>query len=203
MAGMNRLGSGPKRPPAAPRPIDPDRFRSIELKPEDVEGDLEYQKLVKEVEEGVGGRQAGWLFGRGAFDKTDLHYLKELEDKRKYADLQQVEQEKATFAMQRASFEKGSSGADAVQDLIEQARKVKKEAATARTQSKVLARMVKVKRPGQAGTGDSQGQEHPDEGASQEAKRARLEDGAAKGQAAAGGLTGLLGDYGSDSEDST
>mmetsp|Transcript_25876 Transcript_25876/g.72472 ORF Transcript_25876/g.72472 Transcript_25876/m.72472 type:complete len:85 (+) Transcript_25876:212-466(+) len=72
-----------------------------------------------------------------------------------------------------------------------------------RTQSKVLARMVKVKRPGQAGTGDSQGQEHPDEGASQEAKRARLEDGAAKGQAAAGGLTGLLGDYGSDSEDST
>jgi len=76
MAGMNRLGSAPKKAPAAPRPVDPHRFKSIESKPQDTDGDLEYQKLVQEVEEGVGSRQAGWLFGRGAFDRTDLQYLK-------------------------------------------------------------------------------------------------------------------------------
>jgi len=200
MAGMNRLGSAPKKAPAAPRPVDPHRFKSIESKPQDTDGDLEYQKLVQEVEEGVGSRQAGWLFGRGAFDRTDLQYLKDEDDKNKYIELERAEQEKSAFAKLRAQQEEELEQAEAREASRVAAERRRKQAVSTK-HTNVLARVVKIKKAGVDGAQEPDAKRQKPEaqqgaGPSERAKEA--EEGGKPSSHV--GLPGLLGDYGSDSD---
>jgi hypothetical protein len=54
------------------------RNRVIDHMPEGAQYDPDYQKFQRELEDTQQGQ--GFLFGRGAFDRQDIMYLKELKE---------------------------------------------------------------------------------------------------------------------------
>jgi hypothetical protein len=52
--------------------------------------------------EDVQQSQVGWLFSRGAFDKTDLLYLRDEDEKRRHLDVELRDSEKARFQLLRS-----------------------------------------------------------------------------------------------------
>eukprot|EP01024_Parvocaulis_polyphysoides_P023750 TRINITY_DN21912_c0_g1_i2.p2 TRINITY_DN21912_c0_g1~~TRINITY_DN21912_c0_g1_i2.p2 ORF type:complete len:155 (+),score=17.59 TRINITY_DN21912_c0_g1_i2:98-562(+) len=102
MAGINRLGKAPPRPGTL-RPPDPNRYRAVDFYSQDAEGDADYMRMVRDIENSQ--QQHGWLSGRGAFDKSDLLFLRDEEEKRRCQELQRREQERQQFAILKAKAE--------------------------------------------------------------------------------------------------
>ncbi|KAK9831838.1 hypothetical protein WJX81_000332 [Elliptochloris bilobata] len=108
MAGINRLGAGPRKPGIA-RPIDPNRFIVQDLVPEGVENDQDYKRMVQDIEDAQQS-QVGWLFGRGAFDKSDLMYLRDEEERQRFTEDERRDRELQQFQKQRARLEPAAPG---------------------------------------------------------------------------------------------
>lgn len=179
--------------------------------------------------------RAGWLFARGAFDKGDLLYLRDEEEKRRHVELDLREGEVAQFQAMRAQAE-----AEEERKAAEARRKAEaaRRAQQAQQEKKrLLVPMVRLKpaarslpscgAPGAADAGEPSSK-RPREGGTEHASSAPAERSAAEDEAhAAGrcasvsagaqeddpggdsreengeqGLAGLLGGYGSDSDDS-
>lgn len=84
-------------------------------------------------------QQQGWLFGRGAFDKGDLLYLRDEADKQRHAELELRETELSQFAALKARME---SQQRTSKDVLVTPIKTKSSKIS---QSKILNSIVKVK----------------------------------------------------------
>lgn len=102
MAGINRLGKAPPKPGTL-RPPDPNKYRTIDLYSEGAEGDIEYQRMVRDIEDMQ--QQQGWLFGRGAFDKADLLYLRDTAEQQRHKELELADRERSEFLLLRAKLD--------------------------------------------------------------------------------------------------
>ena len=84
-------------------------------------------------------QQQGWLFGRGAFDKGDLLYLRDEAEKQRHAELELRDTELSQFAALKARMETRDKKR---RDTLDSAPKSK---ATKRSQTKILGTMLRVK----------------------------------------------------------
>ncbi|KAK9841620.1 hypothetical protein WJX74_008847 [Apatococcus lobatus] len=103
MAGINRLGKGPPKP-GSYRPPDPNKYRTMDMYSEGAEGDADYMRMVQDIED-TQQNQVGWLFGRGAFDKGDLLYLRDEEEKRRFKETELRDSERIRFQALRAGVD--------------------------------------------------------------------------------------------------
>lgn len=103
MAGINRLGKAPPKPGTL-RPPDPNKYRTVDMFSEGAEADMDYIRTVRDIEEMQ--QQQGWLFGRGAFDKADLLYLRDTMEQQRHMELELRDNERNQFAAMRARLEK-------------------------------------------------------------------------------------------------
>lgn len=108
MAGINRLGKGvlgkPGRVMHAP---DLNRNRTLDFFSEEtgkLESDRDYQRTVQDIEDAA--QTQGWLFSRGAFDKTDLLYLRDAEEKSRHTEMELHDKEVMAYARLRTQNEK-------------------------------------------------------------------------------------------------
>ncbi|GAX79086.1 hypothetical protein CEUSTIGMA_g6526.t1 [Chlamydomonas eustigma] len=76
------------------------RNRIIDVKPPGAENDPDYVKFQRELEETQQGQ--GWLFGRGAFDRQDIMYLKELKEEVRTTEDELNEMASSEFARLRS-----------------------------------------------------------------------------------------------------
>eukprot|EP00210_Caulerpa_lentillifera_P002690 g2570.t1 len=135
MAGINRLGKAPPKPGTL-RPPDPNKYRTVDIFSEGMEGDLDYLRMVQDIEDLQ--QQHGWLFGRGAFDKGDLLYLRDEEEKQRHAELELRDKELNQFAALRAKMERREK-----QSITDP--KFSKETKAPKSGTKLLSRMLKVR----------------------------------------------------------
>ncbi|CAD7696348.1 unnamed protein product [Ostreobium quekettii] len=138
MAGINRLGKAPPKPGQL-RPPDPNKYRTVDMFSEGAEGDADYVRMVQDIEDMQ--QQQGWLFGRGAFDKGDLLYLRDEAERQRHAELELRDSEKTQFAALRAKFEQQDGQSDVV-------RIARKGRTSGMSQPELLAHVVKVKGQG-------------------------------------------------------
>ncbi|DBA96094.1 hypothetical protein WJX77_012305 [Trebouxia sp. C0004] len=103
MAGINRLGKAAPKPGSL-RPPDPNRRQDLDLFSEGAETDADYMRMVHDIED-TQQNQSGWLFGRGAFDKGDLLYLRDEEEKRRFTEMELRDSERQQFMKERARVE--------------------------------------------------------------------------------------------------
>ncbi|KAA6423706.1 hypothetical protein WJX79_005049 [Trebouxia sp. C0005] len=103
MAGINRLGKAAPKPGSL-RPPDPNRRQDLDLFSEGAETDADYMRMVHDIED-TQQNQSGWLFGRGAFDKGDLLYLRDEEEKRRFTEMELRDSERQQFMKERARIE--------------------------------------------------------------------------------------------------
>lgn len=108
MAGINRLGKGvlgkPGRVVHAP---DLNRNRTLDFFSEEtgkLESDRDYQRTVQDIEDAA--QTQGWLFSRGAFDKTDLLYLRDAEEKSRHTEMELHDKEVMDYARLRLQNDK-------------------------------------------------------------------------------------------------
>ncbi|KAK9810475.1 hypothetical protein WJX72_011306 [[Myrmecia] bisecta] len=213
MAGINRLGKGPAKPGSF-RPPDPNKYRTTDHFSEGTEGDADYQRMVQDIED-TQQSQVGWLFGRGAFDKGDLLYLRDEEEKKRFHEQELRDNERLQFNTLRTKLD--SAGPSV---LVPPPRPPKKPPGLAKAGLKLVPKVV-VK-PASATAPAATAQAQP---AGPPAKKQRVDDTPGQATAAAskaatggaspastskaqpadddsegGGLPGLLGDYGSESD---
>ncbi|GLC64877.1 hypothetical protein PLESTF_000216900 [Pleodorina starrii] len=79
------------------------RFQTHTVASEGVELDDNYQKMVADIEEQT--QRSGWLFGRGAFDKADLQYLRDFNNSLRYKEVEIEDKEKELWERERARLE--------------------------------------------------------------------------------------------------
>ncbi|BDA40823.1 hypothetical protein COCOBI_01-4770 [Coccomyxa sp. Obi] len=196
MAGINRLGKAPPRPGSL-RPPDPNRNRVLDIYSEGTEGDADYMRMVQDIEDAQQS-QVGWLFGRGAFDKGDLLYLRDEEEKRRFKEEELRELERAQFLKLQAV---AGPGPDSLRAAA--APPPPRATQNQRSQAKFLASIVKVKgskvtlpaKRGAEGNAAPSGKRLKEEVPSQPAQGSKQEE-----EEEGPGLVGLLGDYGSEDE---
>lgn len=191
MAGINRLGKAPPKPGTL-RPPDPNKYRTVDIFSEGAEKDVEYQRMVNDIEEMQ--QQQGWLFGRGAFDKADLLYLRDQAEQQRHKEIELRDNERTEYAQLKAQVEQNQDERTTPPALKATMPKGEKRP------MKILAQ-IKVK--------------NPNKPAGPAGKRAKLEnhktedtatnsesDAAGKGHCSPAelGLLGLLGSYASDAE---
>lgn len=209
MAGINRLGKAAPKPGSL-RPPDPNRRQDLDLFSEGAETDADYMRMVHDIED-TQQNQSGWLFGRGAFDKGDLLYLRDEEEKRRFTEMELRDSERHQFMKERARVESERAAA-ALQAA--QARKDK----AGRGPSKASLNSVRIKpSTAQSSTSTEQG-EPPTKKLKQGNDTAELHEPAASSEPAAAAqpaasqpapvlaqpkpsLTALLGNYASDSDE--
>ncbi|CAL8466882.1 g6418 [Coccomyxa elongata] len=199
MAGINRLGKAPPRPGSL-RPPDPNRNRVLDIYSEGTEGDADYMRMVQDIEDAQQS-QVGWLFGRGAFDKGDLLYLRDEEEKRRFKEEELRELERAQFLRLQAV-----AGPDPDSLRTAAAPPPPRATQNQRSQAKFLANIVKVKGSritmhAKRGAEDNAGRFEKrlkEEVPSQRAQGSKQEE---EEEEEGPGLAGLLGDYGSEDEE--
>jgi len=193
MAGINRLGKGPAKP-GTMRPADPNKYKTMDIFSEGTEGDKDYARMVQDIED-TQQNHTGWLFGRGAFDKGDLLYLRDEEEKRRFQEQELRESELRSFARMRQRTQlpeenEHDPGPDAKTDSGRG--KIAKHIIVKKPGSKVRPKRedtVPLPDPKRSRTA-------PASAVKQEVKQ---EESRPEGDG--GGLAGLLGDYGSDCEE--
>ncbi|CAL5225670.1 g8533 [Coccomyxa viridis] len=217
MAGINRLGKAPPRPGSL-RPPDPNRNKTLDVFSEGTEGDADYMRMVQDIEDTQGG-QSGWLFGRGAFDKGDLLYLRDEEEKKRFKEEELRDSERLQFLRMQAST---STPKEVPAPLPPKA--PNPDNPPQKPKSALLASIVRVK-GGKAGAAPAKRGPVEDSSSTQQkwpriecvqaqasAQPAAVVDGKARQQQpqaaqhrdasdAEPGLAGLLGDYDSDEGD--
>ncbi|KAK9805877.1 hypothetical protein WJX73_000138 [Symbiochloris irregularis] len=155
MAGINRLGKAPPRPGSL-RPPDPNKYRTMDMYSEGGENDADYMRMVQDIED-TQQNHVGWLFGRGAFDKGDLLYLRDEEEKKRFIEKDQRENERTQFLAMRAreNAEREASLLD-LPKAREKAPRVKQVAALIRVQP-AKASAAQPAEPRDNADNDSQG----------------------------------------------
>ncbi|EIE26569.1 hypothetical protein COCSUDRAFT_59093 [Coccomyxa subellipsoidea C-169] len=150
------------------------------------------QSLVFVQIEDAQQSQVGWLFGRGAFDKGDLLYLRDEEEKRRFKEDELRESERAIFLKLQAVAGPGPDSSRQAAAALP-ARTTSNN--PSRSQAKLLANVVKIKGNKVAPPAKREAAEEavPNTKRSKPAEASEEEDGA--------GLAGLLGDYGSEDEE--
>ncbi|CAK0733854.1 hypothetical protein CVIRNUC_000344 [Coccomyxa viridis] len=211
MAGINRLGKAPPRPGSL-RPPDPNRNKTLDVFSEGTEGDADYMRMVRDIEDTQGG-QSGWLFGRGAFDKGDLLYLRDEEEKKRFKEEELRDSERMQFLRMQASTTAGLS-----QDLPPSVPARAPDKAVPRPHARPVASIVRVK-GGKAGSAPAK--RPPAAGSAPAAALAKRPRGAETPEAVpkptsaaqnghkqqeidideGPGLAGLVGGYGSDDDE--
>lgn len=207
MAGINRLGKAPPRPGSL-RPPDPNKYRTMDMYSEGGENDADYMRMVQDIED-TQQNHVGWLFGRGAFDKGDLLYLRDEEEKRRFLERDQREKERSNFLIMRAR-----ENAERTASLAESQKNMKDKLPS---RPKLVPTITKVQ-PGKAAQQDTPPRQNADnDSAGPAAKRQKPSPAAASEPAAdqaiaqgstppvaspvpaaEGALAGLLGGYDSD-----
>mmetsp|Transcript_6255 Transcript_6255/g.17969 ORF Transcript_6255/g.17969 Transcript_6255/m.17969 type:complete len:275 (-) Transcript_6255:233-1057(-) len=196
MAGINRLGKGAPKPRVhAP---DLNRNRTLDFFSEEtgkLESDRDYQRTVQDIEDAA--QTQGWLFSRGAFDKTDLLYLRDQEEKSRHTEMELHDKEVMAYAQLRMQSDKQKPAPG----LGIAGRKIEKER-NARPPGKVQPRIIKISKAGGAAAGAGQAGARSATAAGQATPLAQApqESAPAASPAAAGGLGDLLGGYGSGSD---
>jgi len=104
---------------------------------EDIEGDADYLKMVQDIEDLQ--QQQGWLFGRGAFDKGDLLYLRDEAEKQRHAELELRDTELSQFAALKARMETKDKRRK------ETATSLPKSKSAKRSQTRILGTLLRVK----------------------------------------------------------
>ncbi|GLI61461.1 hypothetical protein VaNZ11_003854 [Volvox africanus] len=89
------------------------RFQTHTVASEGAELDDNYQKMVADIEEQT--QRSGWLFGRGAFDKGDLQYLRDFNNSLRYKEVEIEDKEKELWERERARVEAEAAAAAAAQ----------------------------------------------------------------------------------------
>jgi len=83
----------------------PGRFATQDVLPDGAADDVDFQRAVQRLEEQQPSR-AGWLDPRGAFDKGDQAYLREVEERRRHVEEAQAARETNEFLSARAKAER-------------------------------------------------------------------------------------------------
>lgn len=207
MAGANGLGKVPGQPGSV-RPAGGTKNRTIDVFSEEGVVDVDYLKAVQDIEDQQ--QRQGWLFGRGAFDKGDLLYLRDQEEQLRFEELERRDSERTAFASLRSRAEDAQG--PMLPKIVKKDRAPSSRAATL-TKLKPVVKLKPAVRPKPAAdteaaaskrqrtdAGSTAADSSKQDAALKPAQQQQQQSTVAEGREEAG-LPGLLGDYGSSDSD--